>query len=222
MQDHQPKHRQLAKEHRKSQRERRQRTERGAILIVCEGKRTEPYYLSGLRTALNVPSARAVIIDGKTDSDAIAVIRRARERFQQTPDFDRVFALIDAEQHNLSAALDLCTRPVQRANHKRGLAEIRVEPIVSTPCFEYWLLLHLRYTDQPFANFCEVLYELQADLPDYNKSDPRIFAKVGGLGGLDRACTNEGHLKKTLKNSGARAPDTDFPRLVDALAQLAG
>jgi hypothetical protein len=221
MRDNQPKYRQLACERRKAEREKRKRTERGAVLVSCEGKRTEPHYLRELRAALNVPAARVEIVEGQTESDAVAVVVRARQRFEQAPHFDCVFAVIDAEQGNLTEALELCDTPIQRASKKKGLAEVRVQPIISAPCFEYWLLLHFRYTDQPFARFAEVLPELLASLPDYFKADPRIFAKVGGLEGLGRALSHTAQLKRTLNATGATFPDTDLPMLVEALAELA-
>ncbi len=220
MRDNQAKHRRLAKEQAKTERKKAGRRETGSALLVCEGECTEPFYLHGLLQHLDINAASVEIIEGQTASNAVAVVNRARQRFDQVPR-DRVFVLIDAEQKDLPQALKLCQTPVQRANKKKGLPEIRIEPIVSTPCFEVWLLLHFRYSDQPFGCFADVLPELQASLPDYFKADPRIFLKVGGGEGLELALLHVAKLRAALAQTGSNSPATDMDKLVEALRAIA-
>lgn len=219
MREKQPKYRQLAKERTKAERKRAVRRESGSVLLVCEGECTEPFYLKGLREHLGINPASVEIIEGQSKSNAVAVINRARERFDQIPR-DRVFAVIDAEQHDLAQALNLCKAPLQRGSKKKGLPEIFIEPIVSTPCFEVWLLLHFRYCDQPFGRFADVLSELKVGLPEYNKADPLIFAKVGGGEGLGRAMLFAQRLRQALAVTGASRPTTDMDKLVEALRAI--
>ncbi|HNO32342.1 MAG TPA: hypothetical protein PKI78_11195, partial [Anaerolineales bacterium] len=94
MKDRQPKYRQLARERAKAERKERGRRERGSALVVCEGECTEPYYLRGLLAHLGINDASVEVVAGKTDSNAVAVVHRARERFGQIPR-DRVFVLVD-------------------------------------------------------------------------------------------------------------------------------
>lgn len=220
MRENQAKHRQLAKERVKAERKKAARRESGSALLVCEGQCTEPFYLQGLLQHLGINAASVEIIEGQSKSNAVAVVNRARQRFEQIPR-DRVFVLIDAEQDDLALALKLCKTPLQRANKKKGLPEIGIEPIVSTPCFEVWLLLHFRYCDQPFVQFSDVLPELQASLPDYLKTDPRIFQKVGGGEGLERALLHAARLRTALAQTGSTRPATDMDKLVDALRAIA-
>lgn len=220
MRENQPKHRQLAKERTKAERKKAGRRELGSALLVCEGECTEPFYLKGLREHLGINAASVEIIDGQSKSNAVAVVNRARERFAQMPR-DRVFVVIDAEQHDLKQALELCKTPLQRGNKKKGLPKIIIEPIVSTPCFEVWLLLHFRYCDQPFGRFADVLPELQVFLPDYSKTDPNIFAKVGGPEGLQRAMLFAQQLRMALAETGAHSPTTDMDNLIEALRAIA-
>jgi hypothetical protein len=219
MKDNQPKHRQLAKERNKGERKMPWRHEHGTALLVCEGQCTEPFYLQGVLEHFNIPPARVEIIRGQSKSNAVAVVNRARQRFEQMPR-DRVFVIIDAEQADLAQALKLCQTPIQRGSRKKSLPEIRIEPIVSAPCFEYWLLLHFRYCDQPFASFTDVLPELQAGLPDYKKADPHIFLRVGGEQGLGRALANVSQLRKSREQTGAKVPSTDMDKLIEALRAL--
>ena len=220
MRENSPPRRQLAKARAKAERKQSGRRETGSALLVCEGECTEPFYLKGLLVHLGINAASVEIVPGDTRSNAVSVVKRARERFDQVPR-DRVFVLLDAEQADLPQALELCKVPVQRSNKKKGLPEICVEPIVSVPCFEVWLLLHFRYTDQPFRDFAAMLLELQAHLPDYQKADRHIFERVAGAGGLDRALLHLPRLRMALVQAGAASSVTDMDRLVEALRAIA-
>ncbi len=214
MRDNQPKHRQHARERRKLERKQGIRKGYPTALIVCEGRKTEPAYLTGLIEHLGVYPANVRLIPGTSAADAVAVINLARDHHARTPDFDRVFAVIDAEQHNLAEALRLAHQPLQRDD---GVA-ITIEPILSTPCFEVWLLLHFIYTARPYPDCAAALAELNAYLPGYAKGDPLIFQKVKD--GLDRALAHAQRLKRELANVGARNPDTDMPSLVQGLSAM--
>ena len=220
MRDKSIKNKQLAKERAITERKQANRRETGSALIVCEGECTEPYYLNGLLHHLGINSASVEIIQGQAKSNAVAVVNRARERFNQAPR-DRIFVLIDAEQDDLNKALNLCNTPLQRSNKKKDLSEIRIEPIISTPCFEVWLLLHFRFCDQPFATYDNVLPILQKELSNYTKSDRDIFTKVGGAEGLQRALQNAPRLRDSINQTGATSPSTYMDSLVVALQDIA-
>jgi hypothetical protein len=219
MQGNNNKNRKLAKARHKAERKKAGRRERGSALLVCEGKCTEPFYLQGLLKHLDISSASVEIIEGQSNSNAVAVVNRARQRFDQVPR-DRVFVVIDAEQADLPRALQQCVTPLQRENKKKVLPEVRIEPILSAPCFEVWLLLHFRFCDQPFNHFADVLPELEASLPDYQKNDPAIFLKVGGGEGLERALVNTVLLRNALTQTGAISPATDMDKLIEALRAI--
>ena len=220
MQDYGAKKRRLAKERSKAERKKTMRTVSGTALLVCEGERTEPTYLKGLIVHLGLNSASVEILPGQSHSNAVAVVNRARERFEQVPR-DRVFALMDAEQDDLEQAIRSCREPLQIGNQKKAIPEICIEPIISSPCFEVWLLLHFRYCDQHFRVFNDVLSQLRVHLPDYSKADRKIFMSVGAEEGLRRAMIHSSRLRTASENSGAQSPATDMDRLVLALSTLA-
>jgi len=110
---------------------------------------------------------------------------------------------------------------LQRGNQKKAIPEICIEPIISTPCFEVWLLLHFRYCDQPFRVFNDVYSQLRVHLPDYSKADRKIFLKVGAEEGLRKAMLHSSRLRAAAENSGAQSPATDMERLVVALLTIA-
>lgn len=218
MRDNQPKHRQLAKERSKDERKAVQRQERGTALITFEGQCTEPQYFKGLLRELRISSS-VEIFEGNGKSDALSVVERARARFDLDPR-DRVFAVIDAEQENLAEALESCKEPVQQANRRKGLPEIRIEPIVTAPCFEFWLLLHFDYTDRAFTCFSDLAPAIESKIPGYHKSDPLIFRKAGGVEGVLHALEYVQRLKRRLSESGASIPNSDIPLLIQALCDL--
>ena len=57
MRDNQPKHRQMRKEQRRLARQKASREGLPAILVVCEGRETEPNYVDGLRAHLRINAA---------------------------------------------------------------------------------------------------------------------------------------------------------------------
>jgi len=128
--------------------------------------------------------------------------------------------VIDAEQDDLNKALKLCEKALQQENKKKEIPEILIEPILSLPCFEVWLLLHFRFSDQPFVNFASLLPELHLNIPNYQKNDPGIFLKVGGGEGLQRALTNTVRLRNALKQKGAGNPSTEMDKIVEAMIAI--
>lgn len=216
MRERSARNRQLAKERARIERKMSGRREAGSAFIVCEGACTEPYYLSALLRHLGINPASVEIVAGTSNSNAVAIMNRARERFEQAPR-DRMFVLIDGDQNDLQRALQVCQVPLQRANKKRGIPEVCIEPVISTPCFEVWLLLHFRYSDRPFVDCLQVLGELKVDLPQYEKADPSSFERVGAAAGLQRAMQNASRLREALRRSSASSPATDMDRLVGAL-----
>ena len=121
-----------------------------SFLIVTEGTVTEPIYFQLLQADLQLPAVRVKVMPGKA-SDPRHVIRTAadekkeharRERkrllgFSEPSRFDHVWAVVDSD---VAVRNGIWNDVVQLASSNK------VELAHSTPCFEFWLLLHLRYT----------------------------------------------------------------------------
>lgn len=131
------------------------------VLIVCEGEKTEPRYFKDLKDHYELNTAN-VEICGNCGSDPVSIIEHAKKRYHEEKEagdgFDRVFCVFDKDAH---------------ASYLKGLDAIRgASPkglyvaITSIPCFEYWLLLHFKYTTKPYGHLpgksaCE---QVQVDL----------------------------------------------------------
>ena len=95
---------------------------------------------------------------------------------------------------------------------------LTVRLVASSPCFEFWLLLHFEYLARPFPAADSVINILERHLTDYDKADRLIFHKVQV--GLERALGNARRLKTELAAIGAKIPDTDMADLIETLMTL--
>lgn len=118
------------------------RVPRRTVLVLCEGKRTEPDYLGALKLEPAVRDRAAVDIRIVDASGAVplTLVKRAAEARAGNPrdqgEVDDVWCLFDVEwprnHPNLGEARELA--------RKHG-----VRLAISNPCFELWLALH--FTD---------------------------------------------------------------------------
>lgn len=113
------------------------------ILVVCEGKVTEPEYVEAFRLAHGANTVRVRVESPGGDPKALVeraialrdtAERDARRARDVNLRFDEVWCVFDVDQH-------------QRLDEARDLAEKKkIQLAVSNPCFELWLLLH--FADQ--------------------------------------------------------------------------
>jgi hypothetical protein len=144
------------------------------ILVVTEGEKTEPIYLSGLRNHLKLSTAEIQIINAP-GTDAYTIVKEAisirdqRKREAKTGytvPYDSTWAVFDTERAD--------TNP--RLHDALQLARSRkINVALSNPCFEFWILLHDIFTTAPFMKCAEVIRRIKADFnPGYEKNDPTV------------------------------------------------
>lgn len=145
------------------------------LLIVCEGRATEPNYLDGLKRFGSIPAHFAITVAkgrGGTRFDiAESAVSKKRELGNN---FDRVLLLMDVEhaehRESLERALPL-------------LAKHGIEVFLSNPSFEVWLLAHFERTGKWFENGARVEDQLNQHWSrefesEYAKGDVRNFARL--------------------------------------------
>lgn len=190
------------------------------VLIVCEGEKTEPNYLKGLRVALGLHPVNMVIDDKKNGLDPKRLVEHAIKRFNKDNSFDHVFCVFDKDKHlTYAAALDKIG-----ATHLKGGAQLHA--ITSIPCFEIWILLHFAYTTGAFqaaaddSNCALVVRELHKEgrIPGYEKGAENVFDVVGDK--LDTALLNAKRLEEFHRDIGTDNPSTKVYKLVEHLQGL--
>lgn len=135
------------------------------ILVVCEGRVTEPTYIEGLTrvhrnplVAVEVAPEHGVprtLVEAAKRRKARA-LQHARAHNDENLAFEEVWCVFDVDEHpGLADAVKMA-----RDEHIR-LA-------ISSPCFELWLLLHFR--DSPGAQDRHTMHRrLAKHLPGYRK-----------------------------------------------------
>ena len=143
-----------------------------SILAVVEGKQTELIYLEALREELQLSAARVVILH-RSVTDPLNIVREAirlqdeqveRTKKAITVPYDEVWVVFDSERQDhprrkqIPAAIDLA--------RQKGISIA-----LSTPSFEYWLLLHYAFTTAAFSDCDDVIAALKKYITKYTKND---------------------------------------------------
>ena len=179
------------------------------ILIVCEGKKTEPgyfaYFRKRYRGVLEIKlksgdAPRALVdlaVKLKTDADRAA-------NATQDPNllFDEVWCVFDVDGRKVASA-------------KRHAVENGIQAAISNPCFELWALLH--FQDQRAQISATKLKEAcRKYMPGYEKELPT--ARLEQF--YDKALANARSLDAWQRQQG-RGPDenpsTGVYRLTEAI-----
>jgi len=176
------------------------------ILIVCEGKKTEPNYFTGLAAYLRVLGVRALQLQAKSTPKEIS--RVAFEELSKNPDdYQAVFCVYDVD-HDSKPMMASAADAAQFIKKRPKFPEVVFMAIPSTPCFEIWLLLHFVKSDKPYQKTAamaaqyQLLRDLKAHLPKYEKGRPDIFEYVRQCApdGLATALANAKWLCARTKN----------------------
>jgi len=183
------------------------------VLIVCEGKKTEPNYLKGVRDFLRLSNSN-VEVTGECGSDPSSVVAKAKELKKADAGYDKIFCVFDRDKHERFA------EAVQEATTSRFIS------VVSIPCFEVWVLLHFAFTSKPYAaskgkSICDrVIKDVRSlnGLAAYQKGDKTLFSVLKDR--LGDAMANAQRLRTQNQKNGSQNPSTDMDELVGYLFSL--
>ncbi|HLL82036.1 MAG TPA: RloB family protein [Longimicrobium sp.] len=190
------------------------RTPLPLLLVVCEGRVTEPQYLRGFARAQGANTVRLVVEAPGGDPRALveraielrdeAAARAVREGDENLA-YDEVWCVFDVDDHaRLRAARELAERT------EIGLA-------VSNPCFELWLILHFREHGAHLTSR-RAAQLLEQHIPGYHKHVRFDDLSIGYADAVERAKTLERrHLK--AGTDGAN-PSTGAHRLTERIRML--
>ena len=186
------------------------------VLIVCEGEKTEPFYFRGLRSVHRLSSAN-VVVTPANGSDPISIVNYAEARLGE---YERVYCVFDRNGHqNYDEAVRLVAQSA--AGRARKLIAI-----TSWPCFEFWLLLHFRYSDAPFARTGRrsasdvALHQLTQLFPEYQKKLEDVYERLRPR--YATACQHATRLQRANSRTQSQNPSTRVHELVNDLLGLKG
>jgi hypothetical protein len=193
------------------------------VLIVTEGKKTEPYYFESMKDDLKLSSAN-VRVDPNSDSSPRSIVLYAKQLYKKDLGengrngcFNRVYCVFDKDEHETyHEALDSIHTATPNGVYF---------PITSIPCFEYWLLLHFSpISSKPYYRSGtrspgeNAKHDLKSHLPNYTEGDKTIYQQLRGK--IDTAMKNAKKINDAAKDSDFDNPSTSIPDLIDYLRNL--
>jgi len=219
--DNQPNARQAAKLARKKAR----RAPYERILIVSEGRKTEPHYFREIRAYYRLHTANVQVQPGALGTEPQQVVEYAERLFLRGDEgkqiqrraFEQVYAVFDRDDHDTyhnalrkAAALD--------GKLRSDLGQrVTFQAIASVPCFELWLLLHFEDVFAP-VHRNEVYERLRVHVPGYDKGQDGHFERTRRH--LDAAKQRAGDLAGIHNAHDGIEPYTNVHLLVTLLTAL--
>lgn len=154
------------------------------IAFLSEGEVTEPEYVRMLREDYGIPAGLVKYVKtGKSNPLGIvrAAIKRKKDNARRAGKGEEAlvnewWVLFDTEgpQH-----------PHDKISEAVQLAEANgIRVAISEPSFEFWLLLHFRYTTRQYLDADEVVADLRKEIPEYRvdhkyPSSTRLMEQIG-------------------------------------------
>lgn len=184
------------------------------VLIVCEGKKTEPKYLRDLVDRCRLSNANVVIEGIGSEPRKVVATAKTLEKKERRlgESYDVVYCVFDRDQH---AHFDSASQEARDA---------RLKLARSWPCFEYWLVLHFVYHRRPYARSGNksatqnCVRDLKKRLHGYTKGMADVYEKLE-----DRLETAKSNAKRALSDAAATGrpnPSTEVHLLVAYLQAL--
>lgn len=215
-------HKRKARAGAELQRQKRERARNKRYLIVCEGTKTEPHYFRDLLDDLGIrpQMVRIAPNDGVSPDRVVAHASALYEEDALAGDaYDTVYCVFDRDRHTTFDAA------VQRTKDLNVEGK-PFEAITSTPCFEFWLLLHFGYTAQPFhaagkksvGDQVVSALKTKSGFTKYGKGQKGVYAQLKDK--LIDALTHAARLRKHGLATGSINPATDVDELIKAIQKL--
>ena len=193
-------------------------------LIVCEGTKTEPHYFNELLDDWRIrPQTVRVAPNRGVSPDRVVehALQLYNEDALSGDSFDRVYCVFDRDNHTTFDAAVQRTKDLSAAKPSKPF-----EAITSTPCFEFWFLLHFGYATQPFqkagkksvGDQAVIFLKTKPGFQDYGKGKKGIYQSLKEK--LPAAILNAQRLRANSAANGSFNPATNVDLLINILQGL--
>jgi hypothetical protein len=130
------------------------------VIIVCEGKETEPNYFEALRQKFRLSTLSVKVVSGKVAPISVVDCGIEEKRKIEEPT-DEIWCVLDTEDPNKNSSLLPAIEKAKKAN---------LNLAISNPSFEYWYFIHFECSSRPFANGQEMKHRLKIYIANYDES----------------------------------------------------
>jgi hypothetical protein len=187
------------------------------ILIVCEGKKTEPNYFNDIRRHYRLSSAHIKALPSERGRSPQQVVDFAYDYCNKEKIWETVFCVFDRDNYrNFESAISSVKAKDQKITNDQG-KKVHFFAIPSDPCFELWFTLHYREVLSEIQG-PDVLKLLKKDMPEYEKNLPDMFARTEIF--LENAYKNVARLAGNRNEQKITNPFTAVDEVVKKLCGL--
>ena len=196
--------------------------ERDRVLIVTEGKKTEPNYFQRLVDEFDLTTAVVVRIVGGGGPAPISVFDKTKSIVDSDEDYDYIYCVFDRDQHESYGRAIEKIAQLARNNKFQGKT---VMAITSVPCFEFWFMLHVFETAKSYDSAAKLIADLKKHelFKNYNKKGcGAFFDKISSM--RNEAKKRAERILKDAKRTSQREyyekPSTRVHLVVNALEKI--
>lgn len=187
------------------------------ILIVCEDAKSGTYYLQELVRDFGL-SGRVKVLPSENGCAPKSVLDSAIKLFKQqkTDTYDQVYCVFDRDKPNDFANI------AQKIRHLRPKNTFYA--ITTTPCFEFWYLLHFPFSSKPYnvtqskTPDEQVNSDLKKIWTDYEKGKRGFYERTKN--DLVSAINNAKKLVLENAKTGSNNPQTNMHELIEYLQSI--
>jgi hypothetical protein len=149
--------------------------------MFCEGEKTEPLYIKGYINYFHSDKRSIIVVEDTNKNTPVQLVDVAINAKAQGNDKDVIWVVFDRESevkygHELHAEA-----------RQKALAN-GIQIAFSNVCFEFWILLHFRYTAGSYSSYDDLKNNsslsndlLTIGIKNYDKALPILFDKLKDL-----------------------------------------
>lgn len=204
---------------------RRRGKRRPLVLIVTEGKNSEPEYFRML--AREFGFGHEVNVQDVRGSAPINLVNHVKEKLEWKT-YDHIYCVFDMDRHS---TYEEAVQAVQQMDKSKRYGSVSVKAITSVPCFEIWLFLHVKESTRSFSGSSSPCRDLEREMKrhgffwNYSKSKDWMSSNFNALkNGRGDAMKRSKSILKEAAKTGLAAhlanPSTCVHMVVNFLDEL--